>query len=74
MEKFEEKELSAILTKEDKWIVSYNPETGVASQGKTKKSALKNLKEAVELYLEEDPLSLPKREITKFKARVKIYA
>lgn len=57
MAKFEEKELSAILTKEDKWIVAYNPETGVASQGKTRKSALKNLKEAVELFLEEDPIS-----------------
>ena len=75
MAKFEEKEMSAILTKEDKLVVAYNPETGVASQGKTKKSALKNLKEAVELYFGEDPLSLTKKsETVNFKARVKMHA
>jgi len=47
----------------------------VASQGKTKKSALKNLKEAVELYFGEDPLSLTKKsETVNFKARVKMHA
>lgn len=70
-----EKKFSAIITKEGKWFVSFCPELGVASEGKTKQSALKNLKEAVELYLEDDPIGLPtKREVVEFKARVKAYA
>lgn len=48
------RKFSATLKKEDNWFVSYCPELGVTSQGKTEKSALTNLKEAIELYLEED--------------------
>lgn len=70
-----ERKFSAVITKEGKWFVSHCPELGVASQGKTKKSALKNLKEAVELYLEKDPLGLPeKREVLEFKAKVATHA
>lgn len=71
MRKMSEREFSAILTKEGKLISSYCPELGVASQGKTQKEAISNLKEAVELYLEEDPVGLPEsRRIVAFKARV----
>ena len=70
-----EKKFSAILTKDGGWFVSYCPELGVASQGKTRKTALKNLREAVELYLECDPIGLPeKREVFEFKARVLAHA
>jgi len=70
-----EKRFSAVITKEGKWFVSYCLELGVTSQGRTKKSALTNLKEAVELYLEDDPLALPeKREVLEFKAKVKVHA
>ncbi|MBN2127187.1 MAG: type II toxin-antitoxin system HicB family antitoxin [Candidatus Diapherotrites archaeon] len=70
-----QKKFSAIITKEDNWFVSFCPELGVASQGKTKKTALNNLKEAVELYLEEDPLKAPKsREVIEFTAKVPAYA
>jgi len=66
-----EQNFSGVISKEGKLFVSYCPELGVASQGKTKKSALENLKEAVELYLEEDPLRMPKQmEVVKFKAKV----
>ncbi|MBU2100598.1 type II toxin-antitoxin system HicB family antitoxin [Candidatus Micrarchaeota archaeon] len=66
-----QKKFSAVITREEKWFVSYCPELGVASQGKTKTTALKNLKEAVELYLEEDPIRIPVlREVTEFKAKV----
>ncbi len=69
------RKFSAIITKENNWFVSFCPELGVASQGKTKKSALNNLKEAVELYLEEDPLRMPKfREVVEFTAKVPVYA
>ena len=47
-------EFSAILEKEDNWYVARCPELEVASQGKTIESAIANLKEAVELYLEDE--------------------
>lgn len=47
------KTFSAIVTKEDGGFVALNPDTDVASQGDTIDDALANLKEALELYLEE---------------------
>lgn len=47
------KQLTAVIRKENNWFVAENPETGVASQGKTERESLVNLKEAVSLYLEE---------------------
>ena len=47
-------QLSAVVRKEGKLYVSWCPELDVASQGKSIKSALANLKEAVELYLEDE--------------------
>jgi predicted RNase H-like HicB family nuclease len=44
---------SAIITEEDGGFVAVNPDTGVASQGDTLDETLANLKEALELYLEE---------------------
>jgi|TARA_R110001606_G_scaffold3223_3_gene13974 predicted RNase H-like HicB family nuclease len=35
---------------------AYNPETGTTSQGESIEEALANLREAVELYLEEFPM------------------
>ncbi|MBI4052813.1 MAG: type II toxin-antitoxin system HicB family antitoxin [Candidatus Diapherotrites archaeon] len=35
---------SAVIKKDAGWFVAYCPELGVVSQGKTKKSALANLK------------------------------
>ena len=46
---------TAIINKEKKWYVSHCLELGVASQGKTIEEAQENLKEAVELYLEDNP-------------------
>ena len=39
-----------------KWLVAYNPETGTTTQGRTHREALRNLKEATELYLSEFPV------------------
>jgi predicted RNase H-like HicB family nuclease len=70
-----EKKFSAVITKEGKYFVSYCPELGVASQGLTEKLALANLKEAVELYLEDDQIGLPqKRHVVEFKAKVMLDA
>jgi predicted RNase H-like HicB family nuclease len=54
----------AVLSKEENWIVALCPELDVASEGKTTEEAMKNLKEAIELYLEDEDLeSIPKKEI-----------
>lgn len=46
---------STIITQEGKWHVARAVELGVVSQGKNVQEALKNLREAVELYLEDNP-------------------
>ena len=38
----------------DKWV-AYEHTTGVSSQGKTEEEAIRNIKEALKLYLEENP-------------------
>ena len=70
-----ERKFSAIITKEGKHYVSFCPELGVSSQGASEKSSLKNLKEAVELFLEDDPIGLPtKRHFVEFRAKVVVNA
>ena len=46
-------ELTAIIKKGEKQYVALCPEIDVVSQGLTIEQALNNLKEAVELYIEE---------------------
>ena len=43
------------IIKEGKWYVARCLELGVVSQGKTIEGAQENLKEAVELYLKDQP-------------------
>ena len=52
------KRLTAIIYpgESKRWLVAFNPETGTTSQGRTVEQALANLKEATELYLEENKL------------------
>lgn len=42
------------IKKEDNWFVAIDTESGISSQGKTKQEAISNLKEAVELYYEDN--------------------
>lgn len=46
---------SAIVWREEDWYVAKCNEVKVTSQGKTKKEAVKNLREALELYFEDEP-------------------
>lgn len=46
---------TTIIIQEGKWFVAHCLELGVVSQGKTVEEAQKNLKEAVELFLEDEP-------------------
>lgn len=46
---------TSVIIKESKWYVARCVELGVASQGRNIEKAQHNLKEAVELYLEDQP-------------------
>ncbi|RJQ36540.1 MAG: type II toxin-antitoxin system HicB family antitoxin [Dehalococcoidia bacterium] len=46
-------ELTAIVRKGEKQYVALCPEVDVVSQGRTVEDSLRNLREAVELYIEE---------------------
>jgi predicted RNase H-like HicB family nuclease len=48
-------ELQAVVWKEEDMFVIKEVVTGVTTQGKTVEEAIDNLKEAIELYLEEMP-------------------
>lgn len=50
------KTLHVIVWKEGKLFVAKYLELELASQGKTKNEAVKNLKEALDLYLEDEPI------------------
>lgn len=53
---------TVVINQEGKWYVAQCVELGVVSQGRTIDEAQKNLKEAVELFLEDAPKkTLPKK-------------
>jgi predicted RNase H-like HicB family nuclease len=53
-------ELKVVLEQgEDGWVVAHCPSLkGCWSQGKTREDALRNIREAIELFLEPDPTEL----------------
>lgn len=55
------KNLLAVTWKEGKYYVAQCLNVDVSSFGKTKKEALKNLEEAVELYFEDEPKALAEK-------------
>jgi predicted RNase H-like HicB family nuclease len=54
-------ELSAVVRREDGLYIALCPEFNVASQGKSVEEALSNLKEALELYLEDEDIEKPSK-------------
>ena len=52
-------EFSAVVWREEKLYVALCPELDVGSQGKSVEEALANLKEALELYLEDEDVKRP---------------
>ncbi len=60
------KRFHSVVWKEDKWYVAKALEVEITSQGKSQKKALESLKEALELYFEDQsnieltPVSKPK--------------
>ena len=59
MQVSETMELSAVVWKERKLYVALCPELDVASQGKSVEEALTNLREALELYFEDEDVKKP---------------
>ncbi len=47
---------TAVLHREEDMYIAECPEVGTASQGRTIEDAIRNLREATELYLEEFPI------------------
>lgn len=56
---------TTIITQEGKWHVARCVELGVVSQGRTIEESQKNLKEAVELYLDGQPKTKTKKYLPK---------
>ncbi len=54
-------ELSAVVRREGRLYVALCPEFDVASQGRSVEKALANLKEALELYLEDEDVEKPSK-------------
>ena len=50
---------SSVVWKENDKYVSWCPDLDIASQGKTIEEALNNLKEAIELYFEDEDAQIP---------------
>lgn len=51
---------NVIVQKEENWYVAKCLDNNVASQGKTIEEAMKNLKEAIELYVQNEEPTKPK--------------
>ena len=61
MQATETVEFSAVVWRENGLYVALCPELDVASQGKSVEEALKNLKEALELYLDDVDVEKPSK-------------
>lgn len=51
---------NVIIQKEENWYVAKCLDNNIASQGKTIEDAMKNLKEALELYMQDEEPVKPK--------------
>jgi len=51
--------INVFIVKDDEWFVAKCIENNVVSQGKTIDEAIKNLKEAISLYYEDNEIDIP---------------
>ncbi|HYT26355.1 MAG TPA: type II toxin-antitoxin system HicB family antitoxin [Actinomycetota bacterium] len=59
MSERQELRLTAVVTPDEDWFMARCLEVPVTSQGPTREAALANLREALELYLEDEPVPAP---------------
>ena len=55
---------SSVVWKEENLHVAWCPDLDIASQGKSVEEALSNLKEAIELYFEDEEAVIPEHKTT----------
>jgi len=55
--------ITVIVQKEENWYVAKCIENNVASQGKTIEEALSNLKEAIQLYYEDEKPEIEEKQV-----------
>jgi len=65
---------SGIVWREEDLYIAWCPDLDIASQGKSVEEALDNLKEAIELYLEDEEAVIPKEKPTPIVTTVSVEA
>ncbi|MCD6226913.1 type II toxin-antitoxin system HicB family antitoxin [Candidatus Micrarchaeota archaeon] len=55
--------LTVVIKKEGKWYTAWAAELDIVSQGNTVEEAIKNVREAVELYLEDEDIEYETEEM-----------
>ena len=65
-------EFSSVVNREGKWYVASCPELGITSQGRTVEDSLDNLREAIELYLEDEDAVVPRSDYRPLVTVVKV--
>lgn len=65
-------QFSVVITKEDKFYVALCPELNIARQGKSIEEAIKNLKEAIGLYLEDEDAKIPKPDMRPLLTKIEV--
>jgi len=65
---------SGIVWREEDLYIAWCPDLDIASQGKSVEEALDNLKEAIELYFEDEDAVIPKEKPTPIVTTVSVEA
>jgi len=65
-------EFSSVVNREGKWYVASCPELGITSQGRTVEDSLDSLREAIELYLEDEDAVVPRSDYRPLVTVVKV--
>ena len=56
---FEQRQFTVVVTSDGDFLVATCQELGVAAQGETREETLANLREAIALFLDDEPIVLP---------------
>ncbi len=64
-------EFTVVIRKEGNWYTAWAAEIDIVSQGKSIEEAMKNIKEAVELYMEDEDAKIKAEDIIIYPLRVK---
>lgn len=59
----EKRQFTVVVTSDGEFFVATCEELGVAAQGGTREETLANLREAIALYLDDEPIVLPRKVI-----------